>query len=80
MIAASDGQEALDLVEKCNDEVHLLVTNYNMPRLNGAELATRLKKASDGEFGEGNREPTSSIPLSDNVFPEPRVCPGRCRF
>jgi CheY-like chemotaxis protein len=44
VIEARDGQEALDLVEKCNDEVHLLLTNYNMPGVNGAELARRLKE------------------------------------
>ena len=44
IIEAGDGQEALDLVEKCNDEVHLLITNYDMPRVNGAELARRLKE------------------------------------
>ena len=44
VIEAGDGQEALDLVEKCNDEVHLLITNHNMPRMNGSELARRLKE------------------------------------
>jgi two-component system cell cycle sensor histidine kinase/response regulator CckA len=44
IIEARDGQEALELVEKCNDEVHLLVTNHEMPRMNGAELARRLKE------------------------------------
>ena len=44
IIEARDGQEALDLVEKCNDEVHLLITNFEMPRLNGSELARRLRE------------------------------------
>ncbi len=43
VIEASDGIEALEIVERCEDAVHLLVTNYDMPRLNGVELARRLK-------------------------------------
>ena len=42
VIEAYDGQEALELVEGCNDPIHLLVTNYNMPRLDGHMLAQRL--------------------------------------
>jgi hypothetical protein len=37
-------------------------------------------RASDGQFGESNRQQTSGIALSDDVFPKPRVCPRRCRF
>lgn len=44
VLEAADGQQALELVEKCKDAVHLLITDYNMPRMNGAELARRLKK------------------------------------
>ena len=44
VIEARDGQEALDLVEKCNDEIHLLITNHDMPRVNGSELARRLRE------------------------------------
>ena len=32
IIEGRGGQEALDLIEKCNDEVHLLITNFEMPR------------------------------------------------
>ncbi len=44
IIEARDGQEALDLLENCSDEVDLLVTNYEMPRVNGSELARRLRE------------------------------------
>ena len=44
VIEARDGQEALDLVQKCNDEVHLLITNHDMPRVNGSELTRRLRE------------------------------------
>src|SRR5829696_4871564 len=43
IIEARDGTEALDLLEKCDDVIHLLVTNYDMPGLNGIELARRLR-------------------------------------
>jgi two-component system cell cycle sensor histidine kinase/response regulator CckA len=43
IIEARDGQEAVELLERCNDPVHLLITNYNMPRMNGIELARHLR-------------------------------------
>jgi DNA-binding response OmpR family regulator len=43
IIEARDGVEALDLLEKCDDVIHLLVTNYDMPGLNGIELARKLR-------------------------------------
>ena len=43
VIEAGDGLEALELLAKCDDAVHLLITNYDMPRLNGMQLARILK-------------------------------------
>lgn len=43
VIEARDGVEALELLEKSGAAVHLLVTNYNMPRMDGIELARRLR-------------------------------------
>jgi DNA-binding response OmpR family regulator len=43
IIEAHSGDAALDLLEKCDDVIHLLVTNYDMPGLNGIELARRLR-------------------------------------
>lgn len=43
IIEARDGMEALELLENCDDAIHLLVTNYDMPRLNGVELARKLR-------------------------------------
>jgi CheY-like chemotaxis protein len=31
IIEARDGIETLELLEKCDDAIHLLVTNYDMP-------------------------------------------------
>lgn len=43
IIEARSGVEALDLLEKCDDALHLLVTNYDMPGLNGVDLARKLR-------------------------------------
>ena len=40
---ASDGLEALKLLEKKPDAYHLVVTDKRMPNMNGLELAARLK-------------------------------------
>jgi CheY-like chemotaxis protein len=47
IIEARDGQEALDLVEQCKDEIHLLITDHDMPRVNGSELARRLMEKNE---------------------------------
>jgi two-component system cell cycle sensor histidine kinase/response regulator CckA len=43
VIEARDGQHALDLLESCEDRVHLLLTNYQMPYVNGVELARQMR-------------------------------------
>jgi CheY-like chemotaxis protein len=43
IIEARDGIEALEIIEKCTDPIHLLVTNFDMPGLNGLDLARRLR-------------------------------------
>ena len=39
---ASDGEEALGLVERAPDSIDLVLTDVVMPRMGGAELARRL--------------------------------------
>lgn len=43
---AEDGQEALDLVES-GEVPDLLVTDSNMPRVNGLQLVRRLRESDD---------------------------------
>ena len=43
IIQAEHGKHALDLLEKCEDHVHLLITNYNMPYIDGVELARQMR-------------------------------------
>jgi two-component system response regulator (stage 0 sporulation protein F) len=44
---ASDGQESLEQME--NDRFDLLITDINMPRLNGIEMLKRMKTAGRQE-------------------------------
>ena len=43
VLAAADGQEALDTVRMVGDEIAALVTDIRMPRLDGLELAAQLR-------------------------------------
>ena len=43
MLEASDGDEALRMVEQAPGAIHLLITDLVMPRLGGCELAQRLR-------------------------------------
>ena len=43
-LKASNGQEALDLLEKDADEVELVILDWNMPVLNGWETLKAIKK------------------------------------
>ena len=42
VIEASDGDDAVRLVDQTGDAIHLLITDLVMPRLGGFELAQRL--------------------------------------
>jgi two-component system cell cycle sensor histidine kinase/response regulator CckA len=42
VLTAGDGVEALTLLEQCGTEVHLVVCDLLMPRLDGYQLAARL--------------------------------------
>jgi diguanylate cyclase (GGDEF)-like protein len=44
-VAASDGLEALELYEK--RPVDIIISDWTMPRMNGAELCRRIRKAPD---------------------------------
>jgi two-component system cell cycle sensor histidine kinase/response regulator CckA len=48
VLAANDGQEALDICRQFKDPIHLLLTDVTMPRMTGVELAEQvLKKRSE---------------------------------
>jgi PAS domain S-box-containing protein len=48
VLEASDGYEALRVVEQCKTTIHLLLTDVIMPLMNGRELATRLESIRPG--------------------------------
>lgn len=48
MAPAADGEEGLALFEKAPDAIRLVVTDVEMPKMNGIELATRLTQLRPG--------------------------------
>ena len=42
VITATNGAEALQLSQHYKDEIHLLLSDFQMPALSGVELATKL--------------------------------------
>jgi two-component system cell cycle sensor histidine kinase/response regulator CckA len=48
VIEASDGREALGLLERSDSRIHLLVTDVVMPEMDGRELARRAEALSPG--------------------------------
>ena len=44
IIQANDGIEALEIFQKSSGEISLLITDIVMPRMNGRELAAKIKK------------------------------------
>jgi two-component system, cell cycle sensor histidine kinase and response regulator CckA len=44
VLAANDGQEAREICDKFADPIHLLLTDVNMPRMEGSELAERVRE------------------------------------
>lgn len=47
VVEASDGKDALG---KLNGEVHMVITDLNMPRMDGIELIRRIKANSSYKF------------------------------
>ena len=44
VLTAGDGQEALEICEFFKDPIHLILTDVNMPRMDGLEFAERVRK------------------------------------
>jgi CheY-like chemotaxis protein len=44
VLAANDGQEALDICRQFKDPIHLLLSDKTMPRMTGVELAEQIRK------------------------------------
>ena len=48
---ASDGEDALQFVERMKEPIHLLLTDVVMPEMSGRELAEHLSRESPGDEG-----------------------------
>ena len=44
VLEAADGMQALELCSSCKDQIHLLLTDVLMPRMNGGELAEHMRR------------------------------------
>ena len=44
VLAAKDGVEALKIFKNCHDEIHVVLSDLNMPRMNGLETLTALRQ------------------------------------
>ncbi len=44
LLVASDGQEALDLLQKHDGTLHLLLTDVIMPEMNGIQLSKKVEE------------------------------------
>jgi CheY-like chemotaxis protein len=65
-LQAGDGEEALHLV--CRHEVHLLLLDMQMPRLNGLDTIERIR-------GFGWAVPTSETASLDSKWAQPKLPP-----
>ena len=49
VLVANDGQEALDIFNSKKYDISLLITDYNMPNMNGIELVEEVRKDYDND-------------------------------
>ena len=47
VLEAEDGKEALDIVNATEEKISLVLTDYNMPNMDGIELTTKLRELYD---------------------------------
>ena len=77
VLEAKDGFEALDIVARHTDPIHLMLTDMVMPKMSGRELAARLKAirpdvrtlfmSGYSEYTSGD-QPASQLPLLQKPF------------
>jgi CheY-like chemotaxis protein len=64
-LTANDGQEAIEICEMFKDPIHLLLTDVKMPRMNGLELAERIR-----ELRPETKIMIMSAETADTIFKE----------
>ena len=45
VLAVESANKALEIIEKYDDTIHLMVTDFALPHMNGVALASRLKRS-----------------------------------
>jgi DNA-binding response OmpR family regulator len=48
VVEASDGQQAIELLQRLNDQISLVLMDWNMPRMSGYDTLSGLRGQSDG--------------------------------
>jgi CheY-like chemotaxis protein len=65
VLVAADGEEALELSRRYTGEIHLLLSDVIMPRMNGFKLAERIRE---------ERPSTRALLISGNTSAELQTC------
>jgi CheY-like chemotaxis protein len=71
VLTAHDGQEALDVSRGYDGPIHLLLTDFAMPGMNGLELCRRIRQARPETqvlLMSGDPPPSTSVPLLEKPF------------
>ncbi len=50
LVLAADGEEALNKIKKSKEKFHLIITDLNMPKMNGIELIKAVRSLPDYRF------------------------------
>jgi two-component system chemotaxis response regulator CheY len=50
LVLAADGEEALNMIKRSKEKFHLIITDLNMPKMNGIELIKAVRSLPDYRF------------------------------
>ncbi|AFV10750.1 response regulator receiver protein [Thermacetogenium phaeum DSM 12270] len=50
LVLAADGEEALNKIKRSKEKFHLIITDLNMPKMNGIELIKAVRSLPDYRF------------------------------
>jgi len=71
VLTAHDGQEALEISSRYLGHIHLLLTDYSMPRMNGLELSDEIRVRRPETkilLMSGYAPPRAAVPLLPKPF------------
>jgi len=64
VLQATDGEDALQVIERTSNPIHVILTDLRMPKMDGLELARNLK--ADARYSAIPIVLLSATPLSDS--------------